>query len=214
MPPSPNPHRGGDEVRVGQRSGQFRSVQPRAEPLEVAGVAYKPFPRGGFDNARAAGAFGELHDPMHRGADIHRRDWDDDLLAIIVIVLVRVGIVTVEQLREARPYVIVGSFVVAAVITPPDIISQIGLGIPIIILYELSIIAVRMVERRRLARAGSADAGLFRPLRQRPQPDYARGHPGGGPRGRPGPAGAERRPAKRQRLLFLRHRGQFHRQMD
>jgi sec-independent protein translocase protein TatC len=49
-------------------------------------------------------------------------------------------------------------FVVAAIITPPDIISQIGLGIPIIILYEISIIAVRIVERRRAEAEAAEEA--------------------------------------------------------
>jgi sec-independent protein translocase protein TatC len=60
---------------------------------------------------------------------------------IAVIVLARVGIVTIEQLKKARGYFIVGAFIVAAVVTPPDVISQLSLAIPMCILYELGIIA-------------------------------------------------------------------------
>ena len=78
-------------------------------------------------------------------------------LPVALTLMGRVGLVTSEQLARNRKFAIVGVFVVAAVITPPDIISQVGLGVPIIILYELSIIAVRIVERRR-AEAEAAEA--------------------------------------------------------
>lgn len=58
---------------------------------------------------------------------------------ILVVILVRVGIVTVTQLREGRPYVIVGAFVVAAIVTPPDITSQLLLAIPMCLLFELGL---------------------------------------------------------------------------
>lgn len=64
---------------------------------------------------------------------------------IVVIVLNRMGVVSQEQLKAARPYVIVGAFIIAAVITPPDIISQVMLAIPLIILYELGLIVCRWV---------------------------------------------------------------------
>src|SRR5918994_2322333 len=70
-------------------------------------------------------------------------------LPVALTLMGRVGLVSSEALARNRKYAIVGVFVVAAIITPPDIISQIGLGIPIILLYEISIIAVRIVERRR-----------------------------------------------------------------
>jgi sec-independent protein translocase protein TatC len=64
-------------------------------------------------------------------------------LPVLLTLLVRVGILNVESLRKGRRYAIVGMFVVAAVITPPDIISQIGLAVPLILLYEISILAAR-----------------------------------------------------------------------
>ncbi len=58
---------------------------------------------------------------------------------IVVILLTKIGVVTTEQLKRARPYVIVGAFVIAAIITPPDVISQTLLAIPLILLYEAGI---------------------------------------------------------------------------
>ena len=66
---------------------------------------------------------------------------------IAVIVLVRIGIVTVEQLRKFRGYFIVGSFIVAAVVTPPDVISQLALAIPMCILYEVGIVAAQFLTK-------------------------------------------------------------------
>ena len=63
-------------------------------------------------------------------------------LPVALTLMARVGFVSSESLRKNRKYVIVGVFAVAAILTPPDPISQIGLGIPILLLYELSIIAV------------------------------------------------------------------------
>jgi sec-independent protein translocase protein TatC len=63
---------------------------------------------------------------------------------VAVIVLTRIGVVTIEQLKKVRGYFIVGSFVVAAVVTPPDVISQLALAIPMCLLYELGIIAARV----------------------------------------------------------------------
>ncbi|MBP0492836.1 twin-arginine translocase subunit TatC [Roseomonas indoligenes] len=62
-------------------------------------------------------------------------------MPVLLTLLARVGIVSVEQLRRGRRYAIVGMFVAAAVLTPPDIISQIGLAVPLLALYELSILA-------------------------------------------------------------------------
>lgn len=58
---------------------------------------------------------------------------------VVVIVLVRAKVVSIEKLKEARPYVIVGAFVVAAIFTPPDVISQFLLAVPLCLLYELGI---------------------------------------------------------------------------
>jgi sec-independent protein translocase protein TatC len=66
-------------------------------------------------------------------------------IPIVVIVLVRMGFVTVEKLRAARPYVIVGAFVVAAVVTPPDVLSQFMLALPMCILYEAGIFLARFI---------------------------------------------------------------------
>ena len=63
---------------------------------------------------------------------------------VAVVVLARVGIVTVKQLRAWRGYFIVGAFVVAAVVTPPDVVSQLSLAIPMCTLYELGIIAAAL----------------------------------------------------------------------
>ena len=62
-------------------------------------------------------------------------------LPVLLTLLARVGIVSVEGLKKGRRYAIVGMFVVAAIITPPDVISQIGLALPLILLYEISILA-------------------------------------------------------------------------
>jgi sec-independent protein translocase protein TatC len=53
------------------------------------------------------------------------------------------GIVSIEKLREIRPYVIVGAFVIAAIVTPPDVLSQLLLAIPMCLLYELGLLIAR-----------------------------------------------------------------------
>ena len=72
-------------------------------------------------------------------------------LPVVLCLLARVGMVTAEGLSKKRKYAIVFAFVAAAVLTPPDVISQIGLAISIIILYEISILAVRFVEKKKEA---------------------------------------------------------------
>ena len=67
-------------------------------------------------------------------------------LPVALTLMARVGFVSTSSLRKNRKYVIVGVFAMAALLTPPDPISQIGLGIPILILYELSIYAVSLIE--------------------------------------------------------------------
>jgi sec-independent protein translocase protein TatC len=74
-------------------------------------------------------------------------------IPIVVVVLAITGLVTTDQLREWRGYVIVGVFVVAAVVTPPDVVSQLALAIPMCLLYELGIVAAQIVGRRK----GGAD---------------------------------------------------------
>ena len=66
-------------------------------------------------------------------------------IPIAVIILVRSGVVSVEKLTEARPYVIVGAFVVAAVVTPPDVLSQFMLALPMWLLYEAGLFVSRFV---------------------------------------------------------------------
>ena len=63
---------------------------------------------------------------------------------IAVVVLARMGIVTIEQLRKSRGYFVVGSFIVAAVVTPPDVISQLALAVPMCVLYEIGIVAAQL----------------------------------------------------------------------
>jgi sec-independent protein translocase protein TatC len=66
-------------------------------------------------------------------------------IPIVVIVLVRMGLVSVEKLREARPYVVVGAFVIAAVVTPPDVLSQFMLAVPMCLLYEAGLFLARFI---------------------------------------------------------------------
>jgi sec-independent protein translocase protein TatC len=70
-------------------------------------------------------------------------------LPVLLMLLARAGIVTSAGLAAKRRYAIVSVFIAAAVLTPPDVISQIGLAIPIIVLYEVSIIGARMIEKKR-----------------------------------------------------------------
>ena len=69
-------------------------------------------------------------------------------IPIVVILLVRTGIVSIEKLRDARPYVIVGAFVVAAVVTPPDVLSQFMLALPMCLLYEAGLFLARFINVR------------------------------------------------------------------
>jgi len=63
---------------------------------------------------------------------------------IVVVLLVRMNVLTIRKLKEIRPYVIVGAFVISAVVTPPDVFSQLILAVPLIVLYEAGIIAARL----------------------------------------------------------------------
>ena len=70
-------------------------------------------------------------------------------LPIVLLILARVGVVTADTLREYRRHAIVLAFVAAALVTPPDLISQIALGMPIVVLYELAILLIRHTEADR-----------------------------------------------------------------
>jgi sec-independent protein translocase protein TatC len=70
---------------------------------------------------------------------------------VVVVVLVRMGLVTLAKLKEIRPYVIVGAFVIAAVVTPPDVLSQLLLAIPMTLLYELGLLIARFYQPKKSA---------------------------------------------------------------
>ena len=76
---------------------------------------------------------------------------------IVVIVLVKMGIVSVQKLREVRPYVIVGCFVVGAIFTPPDMLSQTMLAVPLWLLYELGVLIASLMTRPRAEAAGEEE---------------------------------------------------------
>ncbi|MEZ5658930.1 MAG: twin-arginine translocase subunit TatC [Burkholderiaceae bacterium] len=76
---------------------------------------------------------------------------------VVQMLLVKAGVVNAEQLRAARRYVVVGAFVVAAVLTPPDVISQFMLAVPLILLYELGIVLAGFVKAR--SRNPAAESG-------------------------------------------------------
>jgi sec-independent protein translocase protein TatC len=76
---------------------------------------------------------------------------------VVVVVLARMGLVTIEQLRNFRGYFIVIAFIIAAIVTPPDVISQLALAIPMVLLYEVGIWAARLFIRHTKAPDAAAE---------------------------------------------------------
>lgn len=81
------------------------------------------------------------------------------LLPVLLMILERAGLVTVEQLARSRRYAIVGAVTVAAVLTPPDAISQLMLAAPLILLYEFAIVTIRLTRRRERLSANKMEGG-------------------------------------------------------
>lgn len=82
-------------------------------------------------------------------------------LPVLLTLLARVGLVSAKGLASKRKYAIVAVFVVAAILTPPDVISQIGLAVPILLLYEISILLARQVEKKRARQQEALDREIF-----------------------------------------------------
>jgi sec-independent protein translocase protein TatC len=101
-------------------------------------------------------------------------------LPVVTTLLTRVGILTSEGLRSKRKYAIVIAFIVAAVLTPPDPMSQIGLALPTILLYEVAIIASRWVEKKRAQErseneeAGSSESTVPAEIEDKLSPEEAK----------------------------------------
>lgn len=79
---------------------------------------------------------------------------------IVVIALALMGVVDINQFKQGRPYVIVGAFVIGAIFTPPDVISQVMLAVPIWLLYELGVLVAATLVKRK----GVADQDEYKPL--------------------------------------------------
>jgi sec-independent protein translocase protein TatC len=83
---------------------------------------------------------------------------------IVVVALAMMGMVDVQQFKEARPYVIVGAFVIGAIFTPPDVISQIMLAVPLWLLYELGVFIAAWLLRNKPAPEAEPEPEPYRPL--------------------------------------------------
>jgi len=81
-------------------------------------------------------------------------------MPVALTLMARAGMVDSATLREKRRYAILAVFVIAAILTPPDVISQCSLALPLIVLYELSIVAVRMIEKKRAEQEAKEDEEL------------------------------------------------------
>jgi sec-independent protein translocase protein TatC len=78
---------------------------------------------------------------------------------VAVVILVKMGMVSVAKLKEIRPYVIVGAFVIGAIFTPPDVVSQIMLAVPLWVLYEIGILVAQWLVKSDAAEPESRTAG-------------------------------------------------------
>ena len=96
-------------------------------------------------------------------------------LPVLLTLLGKVGIATSAGLAAKRRYAIVGMFVFAAIVTPPDVISQVGLAIPLILLYEISIISVRMIEKDRAKREAEEKAAAEKAEQEEKEAEAGKG---------------------------------------
>jgi sec-independent protein translocase protein TatC len=94
-------------------------------------------------------------------------------LPVLLLILVRVGVVSTEGLAKKRRYAIVGILAFAAIVTPPDILSQVGLAVPMYMLYEGSIWVGKLIERNRAKREEESSAELDAMINKKPTPSPA-----------------------------------------
>ena len=85
---------------------------------------------------------------------------------VAVVLLVKMGMVSVAKLREIRPYVIVGAFIIGAIFTPPDVISQFMLAVPLWVLYELGIIVAALITKPKPESEAVESASDYTPMSQ------------------------------------------------